>query len=102
MKRRVAWSTHALDDLGEAFDYIAESDPAYARRLVAKIEAAGNQLGLRATGRPGRVRHSYEKSLPELRYIIAYEIDEQPGILNILRVIHTSRNWLPGTWPAKD
>ena len=41
------------------------------------------------------------KSLPELRYIIAYEVDEEPGVLNILRVIHTSREWLPGTWPAK-
>ena len=99
MRRRVAWSVGALDDLGDVFDFIAESDPAYARKLVEKIEAAGNKLGLLATGRPGRVARTYEKSLPELRYIIAYEVDEEPGILNILRVIHTAREWLPGTWP---
>lgn len=99
MSRRVAWSADALNDLGDAFDSIAEVNPAYARTLVDRIEAAGDKLGLKATGRPGRVRRTYEKSLPELRYIIVYEIDEEPGVLNVLRVIHTSREWLPNTWP---
>jgi plasmid stabilization system protein ParE len=101
MRRRVAWSADALDDLGDVLEFAAEADPAYARKLVDGIEAAGNKLGLYATGRPGRVPHTYEKSLPELRYIIAYEIEEQPGVLNILRVIHTAREWLPGTWPRQ-
>ena len=100
MNRRVAWSIDAVDDLGDVFEFVAESDPAFARRLIERIEIAGNRLGTHATGRPGRVSHTYEKSLPELRYIIAYEVDEEPGVLNILRVIHTSREWLPGTWPA--
>ena len=53
-------------DLADAFDFVAEANPAYALALVGRIEAAGNRLGAHATGRPGRIAHTYEKSLPEL------------------------------------
>lgn len=99
MTRAVVWSTDALDDLADAFDFVAETNPAYALALVDRIEAAGNRLGAHATGRPGRVAHTYEKSLPELRYIVAYKVDDRAGVLTILHVVHSRQYWPAGGWP---
>lgn len=101
MKRRVIWSDDALDELGDALEFLARDDLAVALDIIDKIEAAGNQLGAHATGRPGRVARTFEKSLAKLRYIIAYSIDdnEADGVITILHVIHGARNWTKGTWP---
>jgi toxin ParE1/3/4 len=98
--RQVIWSPAALDDLGDILDYYAAFDERYAARLVDQIEAAANLLGRYPTGRPGRNRGTFEKSLPEVRYIIAYEVTGGPeGQLGILRVIHSARRWSPDEWP---
>ena len=54
-----------------------------------------------ATGRPGRVGGSSEKSLARLPYIIAYELRDMEGreSVVIVRVIHTSRDWPAEEWP---
>lgn len=98
--RSVIWSPGALDDLGEILDYYA-FDLQHALHLIDRIEAAGNALGRYPTGRPGRIHATFEKSLPELRYIIAYELGGgADGDLNILRVIHVARHWRRGEWPS--
>jgi plasmid stabilization system protein ParE len=99
VSRKVTWSREALDDLGDAFEYIAADSPDYALRLIDRIEEAGNKLGQHATGRPGRMAGTYEKSLPQLGYIIAYGLDKPAGSVTILRVIHAARNWSAGSWP---
>ena len=98
----VAWSESALDDLDSAIAYIAADNPAAARRALQQIDAAGEGLGRVATGRPGRVAGTYEKSVRGLPYIIAYAIQPMPGgreRIVILRVIHGARNWRAGEWP---
>lgn len=54
-----------------------------------------------ATGRPGRVTGTYETPLGRLPYIIAYELRPIAGreSVVIVRIIHTSRDWLPEEWP---
>jgi len=101
LRRKVTWSRAALDDLGDAFEFIAQERLEYAYYLVDEIEAAGNRLGAAATGHPGRMAGTFEKSLPKLKYIIAYDLEpsRKDGVITILRVIHTSRNWNPGNWP---
>lgn len=99
MSRRVLWSADALDDLAVALEYHAMEEPERALWLVDQIELAAARLGTHATGRPGRVAGTYEKSLPKLHYIIAYRLDDAAGLLHVLRVVHSSREWLPGTWP---
>lgn len=100
MKRRVVWSDDALDELGDALEFLAQDGLTAALGIIDKIEAAGNQLGAHATGRPGRVAHTFEKSLPKLRYIIAYAVDydNEDGVITILHVIHSARQWKKGTW----
>jgi toxin ParE1/3/4 len=100
--REVLWSEAALDDLDQALAYIGADNPAAARKVLDKIESAATGLGHRASGRPGRVAGTYEKTVTRLPYIIAYALQDsrsgRDGIV-ILRVIHTSRHWPAGKWP---
>lgn len=100
--RPVVWSIEAQRDNIEILRYIAEDNPFAAERVVDAIEEAGNKLGEFATGRPGRVSGSYEKSLPRHPpYIIAYELREIAGreTVVIVRIIHTARDWPAEDWP---
>ncbi len=102
MKRPVSWSREALNDLKEQTVFIAQDNPAAARRIADHIRDTGKSLEDMATGRPGRVNGTYEKLVPRLPYILAYAIVSQDGreIVTILRVIHTARDWREDDWPA--
>ena len=101
MKRPVTWARTALDDIKEQVAFIAQDNPAAARRVADRLRDTGAALGDMATGRPGRVTGSYEKSVSRLPYIIAYELRPIAGreSVVILRVIHTSRDWSDEDWP---
>ena len=99
MTRAVAWSRAALDDLKAQVSYIARDNPA-ARRVAATIRKTGDALTDFATGHPGRVIGTYEKSVGGLPYIIVYAIDVRgnEGTIVVLHVIHTARDWRDGDW----
>jgi plasmid stabilization system protein ParE len=99
--RPVVWSVRAHRDALEVLRYIAEQNPAAAERVVGAVEETGNRLGEFATGRLGRVTGTYENSLDQLPYIIAYELRQISGreSVVILRVIHTSQDWHAEEWP---
>jgi toxin ParE1/3/4 len=82
--------------------YIAAENPAAARRVADGIAATAAALGDMPTGRAGRVAGTYEKVVTRLPYIIAYTIGERAGreTVSILRVIHGTRDWPDGEWPA--
>jgi len=93
--RPVLWSKEAHEDNLEILRYIAKNSPDAAERVVDAIEDAGKKLGEFATGRPGRVIGTYEKSLTRFPYIISYELRSIAGreSVVILRVIHTAQDW---------
>ena len=97
--RDVQWSDYALDDLEEQVLYIGKDDPAAARRVMKRIRETGNKLSDFATGHPGRVAGTYEKSVPRLPHILTYALSGDGTVLTILRVIHTSRDWQADGWP---
>ncbi|MFC3440885.1 type II toxin-antitoxin system RelE/ParE family toxin [Sphingobium rhizovicinum] len=97
--RRVVWSNEARNDYFDILRHIADADPDAAERVVRAIEKTGNALGEFATGHPGRVSGTYEKSVHRLPYVIAYALNEGDKVLTILHVIHTSRDWTPDSWP---
>jgi plasmid stabilization system protein ParE len=101
VRRPVTWSREALDDIKEQVAFIARDSPAAARRVADRIRDAGKALGDMATGRPGRVTGSYEKSIARLPYIIAYGLRPIAGreSVVILRVIHAARDWPAEEWP---
>lgn len=102
MTRPVLWSRDALDDLKKQLVRIAADDPVAARRVIDRLRKTVAELEDFATGRPGRVAGTYEKSVTGLPYIIAYEIVARGSgeIIAILRVIHAARNWPEGIWPS--
>ena len=102
MKRPVVWADSALADYHDIIHYIARENPDAAARVAARIEDAAESLSDFATGRAGRVSGTYEKALPRLPYILAYEIVPRPdggeGV-TILHVIHGARDWPAEEWP---
>lgn len=102
MKRPVKWSRAALDELKAQVAYIARDNPA-ARQVAARIRSAGDGLADFATGHPGRVMGTYEKSVSGLPYIIAYAIDRSDGAeaVVVLHVVHAARDWCEGEWPVR-
>lgn len=102
MKRPVRWSRDALNDFKDQIAYIAADNPAAAKRVADRIRASAAALGDLPTGRPGRVNGTYEKSVTNLPYVIAYAITKHADgeAISILRVIHTSRNWPDERWPT--
>jgi plasmid stabilization system protein ParE len=98
-KRPVLWSEAALDDFNANIAYIAKRDPSFARKVGAAINEVVNGLGIAATGRRGRVAGTYEKSVSNFPYVIAYALDALRERVVILHIIHTSRNWPKAQWP---
>lgn len=98
----VVWPVRAVDDLGGIVAYLSERNPSAALRVIDRIEQAGESLGEMATGRPGRVRGTYEKVVPGLPYILAHAIQSLPDgseAIVILRAIHGARDWPRDQWP---
>ena len=79
--------------------HIAQADAMAARQVARRIRETVDALRQFATGHPGRVGGTYEKSVHRLPYIVAYALSEDDRVLTILRVIHTSRDWRSGDWP---
>lgn len=103
MIRTVVWSEDALRDLDQSIAYIAERNPVGAERVLADLQAAASGLATRSTGRPGRIAGTFEKSVSNRPYIVAYAIQRggnSEEVVVILRVIHTARNWPRGQWPS--
>jgi toxin ParE1/3/4 len=102
MKRPVRWSRAALEDLKQQIRHIARDNPAAARSVAERIDAAVVALGNRPIGRPGRVGGTYEKLVVGLPYIIVYCVETLDGneTVFILRVIHTARDWPRAGWPG--
>ncbi|MGJ8573260.1 MAG: type II toxin-antitoxin system RelE/ParE family toxin [Hoeflea sp.] len=103
MRRPVTWSREALDDIKDQVAFVAQDNPAAARRVAECIGDVGKALGDMVTGRPGRVTGTYEKSLARLPYVIAYVVRPIAGgeSVVIVRVIHTARDWPAESWPEE-
>ena len=99
MRRRVEWADCARTDLLAQIEHIALNSPDAAERVFVAIRKAGEALGEFATGHPGRVAGTYEKSVRGLPYIIAYALADHDQSVAILRVIHTARDWRDDSWP---
>jgi toxin ParE1/3/4 len=90
MAAQIKWLRTALRNLDEEASYIAADDPTAARVVVRRItEAVGLLATQPAMGRPGRVAGTRELPVPKTRYLIPYRV--RNGVVEILRVFHTSR-----------
>jgi len=87
---RVRWLRKALRNLDEEATYLAADDLAAARRVLQRVLEAVAQLADQPSlGRPGRVPNTRELVVLNTRYIVPYRV--RTGVVEILRVFHTSR-----------
>ena len=92
---RLRWSKPAERDLDEIADFIGQDSPAAAARVVLEVidQTESNLVRNVGIGRAGRVLGTRELIIGNLPYIVAYRVRD--GIIEVLRVLHTSRRW-PG------
>ena len=89
---KIVWTRPAVEDLGGVRRYIELDDPEAAARVVLRIASAVERLaGAPSQGRPGRVANTRELVLVDVPYIVAYRV--VAGVVEVLRVLHTSRRW---------
>jgi toxin ParE1/3/4 len=91
---KIRWLASALGDLQEIAQYIAEDNPAAARRTIRTIREAAQHLTQHPEmGRPGRVEGTRELVISGTPYLMAYRVRSRT--VEILCVLHGARRW-PG------
>ena len=89
---KVSYSPRAIAQITEAFDYIAEDNPAAANDFLLRVESIANLLALRpGIGRMTRKTGVQVIGLQPFRYLLFYKVLEQWHELRIIRVRHMSR-----------
>lgn len=101
MNRDIVWSDDARIDMLKLIEHIAKESIQNASLVADRIQHSADLLSRMQFGRAGRVFDTYEALVPKAPFIVIYRLVE-PNRLAIVRIIHTSRNWLPGEWPADD
>jgi toxin ParE1/3/4 len=97
---RLTITESARADLQEIRDYIANDNPAAARRLVERLRAQARKLA--QTPGIGRRREDLRYDLfsfPVGRHVLFYR--SQPGGIVLVRVIHGARD-LPALFSATE
>jgi toxin ParE1/3/4 len=89
----IGWSREGLDELASLRAYLAEDDPAAARRIVLHIiQSVERSLPDNPQiGRAGRVPGTRELVIARTPYIVPYRF--QRATIQILRVYHGARRW---------
>lgn len=87
-----------MENLNKKAEFIAQDDPAAARKVVHQIHRTISLLkqdpGL---GHAGRISGTRELVIPNTRYIVPYRVRPRLEQIEILRIFHTSRK-LPRRW----
>jgi len=89
---RVVWTKFADNNLQAIYDYIAQTSPDYARRMIAKITTCADQIA--AFPLSGRIVPEFNfgqlREVFEPPYRIIYRI--RPDRIDIVTVVHMSRD----------
>lgn len=89
---QLIWSRRAIADLKSIRKYIAKENPKAAAEVAESIVVASEKLITQPhMGRIGRIYNTREWVVSDLPYILVYRVTKTT--IDILHVIHTSRNW---------
>lgn len=89
---RLRWASPARDHLAAIHAYIAEDNPAAARRVVNQIRKDADLLRNNpGIGRPGRIEGTRELVVSHYPYLLVYRIASDE--VHVAAVIHSARLW---------
>ena len=92
----IEFSSGALRDLKDIFDWIAQDSPATALRVVGRLRQNIEILAdFPHLGTVGRIDKTFELSVTGLPYIVVYRlgIRGEPENILIEAIVHSSRNF---------
>lgn len=93
---KVLWTDAAVSQLEAVHDYLARTSPKYARRIVDRLTKRSSQIS--AFPFSGRMVPEYElnevREVIEASYRIIYPVKEDEGQIEVLAIIHSSREGL--------
>lgn len=93
---KVLWTDAAVAQLEAIHDYLARTSHGYARRIVDRLTRRSSQIA--AFPFSGRMVPEYElnevREVIEASYRIIYLVKEDEGQIEVLAVIHSSREGL--------
>lgn len=91
---KLVWTRLAIQDLGDAHDYIHAHNPEAAAATIDRIEAAVTALiHYPQLGRPGRIEGTRELVVVGTPFVLPYRLAGTR--IEILGVLHGARRW-PG------
>lgn len=89
---RILWTLPAVEHLKEIRAFISKDNPAAASRVVKAIREQVKPLADHPQmGRSGILEGTRELLISRLPYLVVYQ--QQDGIVTVLAVVHTARNW---------
>ena len=92
MALTLRWTSIALADLNQAFEFIALDSPGAAQATISRITKSFEQLKIFPdSGRAGRVKGTRELFVNTTPYLIVYRARNK--YLEILNILHSSRKW---------
>ena len=90
----VVWAPQAIDDIARITRHIAAENPVAAVRVVRELVIAGDSLAVFSRrGRPSSLA-GHRELLAVRPYVIVYRVLADDTV-DILRVWHAARDWLP-------
>lgn len=90
---RLEWAPLAHENLLAIVAYIAQDNPDAADKLADEIEHKAAQLPKHSKlYKPGRMKGTRE-IVVRPNYVMVYRIDENAGVIRILRVLHAAQQW---------
>lgn len=92
---KVFWAQEALNSRVAIWDYLSERNPLAASEMDERFSESAALLAEQPLmGVPGKIAETREL-VPHEHYRLVYELDEEAGIIWIVTLIHTARNWPP-------
>ena len=91
---QLVWRPLALSDREAIMEYIAEDNPVAAIELDERFEEEADKALQNPT--LYKISHRYSRTreiVVSKSYVMVYRVDEAGKVLEILRVLHTSRKW---------
>jgi toxin ParE1/3/4 len=93
---KLVWLARARSARTAAIEYIAADSPRAALAQLDQIERQTDMLLLHPElGRPGRIKATRELVISHTPFIVIYRIRPRAKCIELLNLVHSSRQWPP-------